>query len=239
MSVENHIVVDKTANDDKTTPCNETVTADNVAVDNIATTGKVLGSLFYHSPSSLQVQPLVEWFSFAKWQEQWPYGTVNELSAIAALLQQGLSHQSEPLEEAFQRLFIGPYALPAPPWGSVYLDPECVIFGDSTLALRQWMRDNAIEWHSEADNSSQGRAEPEDHIGLMLMMTAWLAAFSADLLDDFLAAHLLTWSGRYLELMEQGAQHSFYQGIAQLTRLTLDGWSEQRQINAVSLETYR
>ncbi len=52
--------------------------------------------------------------------------------------------------------------LPAPPWGSVWLDKESVLFGDSTLALRQWMRENGIAL--EADGN-----EPEDHFGTVLL----------------------------------------------------------------------
>ncbi|MGB9098314.1 molecular chaperone TorD family protein [Erwinia sp.] len=36
----------------------------------------------------------------------------------------------------WQTLFIGPKAFKAPPWGSVYLDGESVLFGDSTHSLR-------------------------------------------------------------------------------------------------------
>ena len=44
----------------------------------------------------------------------------------------------------YNRLFIGPSKLPAPAWGSVYLDPENVIFGIETLELREWMRASGV-----------------------------------------------------------------------------------------------
>ena len=47
---------------------------------------------------------------------------------------------NEELVWEYRRLFVGPGHLPAPPWGSVYTDHECVIFGEATLALRAWMR---------------------------------------------------------------------------------------------------
>jgi TorA maturation chaperone TorD len=34
------------------------------------------------------------------------------------------AESKETIPEAWQRLFIGPWALPAPPWGSVWLDKE-------------------------------------------------------------------------------------------------------------------
>ncbi|STW79496.1 oxidoreductase component of anaerobic dehydrogenases, Functional role page for Chaperone protein TorD [Klebsiella michiganensis] len=78
-----------------------------------------------------------------------------------------LSKTNEPLADAWQRLFIGPWALPAPPWGSVWLDKESLLFGDSTLALREWMRANGV-------GLSEQRAEPEDHFGTLLLLAAWL-----------------------------------------------------------------
>ncbi|MCS6037733.1 molecular chaperone TorD family protein [Klebsiella pneumoniae subsp. pneumoniae] len=96
--------------------------------------------------------------------------------------------------EAWQRLFIGPWALPAPPWGSVWLDKESVLFGDSTLALRQWMRENGIAL--EADGN-----EPEDHFGTVLpggMVVRNGAGCVVQL--QLLARHLLPWSGRFLSV---------------------------------------
>jgi hypothetical protein len=43
-----------------------------------------------------------------------------------------------------------------------------VLFGDSTLALRQWMRENAIAFEMQQN-------EPEDHFGTLLLLAAWLA----------------------------------------------------------------
>ena len=199
--------------------------------ETIAATGKILGSLLYFPPHSEQVQSLIQWLQSGQWEQDWPYGESEHLQPIAALL--GKSTQdSETQEEAFQRLFVGPYALPAPPWGSVYLDRESVLFGDSTLNLRKWMRLHGIETH-------QVHAEPEDHIGLMLMMSAWLAENSPALLEEFLATHLFPWAFRCLTLLEQGAVHPFYQGIAQLTQTTLAGWKDECSLAAVVHELYR
>jgi TorA maturation chaperone TorD len=105
----------------------------------------------------------------------------------------------EPLADAWQRLFIGPWALPAPPWGSVWLDKESVLFGDSTLALREWMRANGI-------GLSEQRAEPEDHFGTLLLLAAWLCESGEDeAFNQLLAWHLLPWSGRFLSVFIAGA----------------------------------
>ncbi len=201
-----------------------------MSAETIAVTGKILGSLLYFSPGSEQAEPLIQWLQNSHWEQDWPYGEPENLLPIVALLTSSKG-SVESVEEAFQRLFIGPYALPAPPWGSVYLDRESVLFGDSTLALREWMLQNGIE-----PNLTQ--AEPEDHFGLMLMMAAWLASDSPGLLDVFLVTHLFPWSSRYLALLEQQAGNPVYQAIAQLAQLTLTGWQEQCALPMIERELY-
>ncbi|MGQ7804071.1 Tat proofreading chaperone DmsD [Hafnia alvei] len=198
-------------------------------LQDIAISARSLGALFYYSPESEACTPLVEIFTSSEWCSEWPYGSEPQL---AQCMTQLTAATNESLEDAYQRLFIGPHALPAPPWGSVYLDKESVLFGDSTLALRQWMRQHHIEGQS-------GQKEPEDQFGLMLMMAAWLAETQPQVLGEFLSVHLLPWSSRYLALMIQDAQHPFYQGLAELAMLTLSSWQQQLAIMPVACELYR
>lgn len=44
------------------------------------------------------------------------------------------------LEYAFNRLFVGPQHIPAPPYASVYLDEEPLLMGKSTLEIRDLFR---------------------------------------------------------------------------------------------------
>lgn len=102
----------------------------------------------------------------------------------------------------YRRLFVGPGHLPAPPWGSVYTDRECVIFGEATFALRAWMRACGIERATD-------ERTPEDHIGLMLALLSFLAVERPELVDDFLRDHLLTWAPHYLDALEEAATPPF------------------------------
>ena len=191
-----------------------------MSAESISLTGKILGAMLFYPPASAEVQPLITFFNGNDWMPQWPFASEEDKTQAGQLFGQ-TNAAVENLDDAYQRLFLGPYALPAPPWGSVYLDKESVVFGDSTLKLRQWMRENGIAPHLE-------QAEPEDHIGLLLMMSAWLAENSPSLLDDFLTWHLLPWAMRYCELLFQKAEHPFYLGVAVLARSTLLGWKQQR-----------
>ncbi|MCT4703997.1 Tat proofreading chaperone DmsD [Enterobacteriaceae bacterium H20N1] len=197
----------------------------------IALTGRVLGVLYRQSPQSQDAAPLYATLANTAWAAQWPVQSV-ELTEIAQRMADGIAHSQESLNEAYQRLFIGPYALPAAPWGSVYLDKENVLFGDSMLELRQWMRENGIAHQTEQN-------EPDDHIGTLLMLAAWLAEQGhQQRVDELLARHLLPWAGRFLELFTQKAAHPFYQGLGELTRLTLAGWREGLLVPVAGKELY-
>ncbi|WP_122094764.1 Tat proofreading chaperone DmsD [Rahnella sp. Larv3_ips] len=201
-----------------------------MSAESISLTSKVLGAMLYYPPASEEVQPLIALLKTSDWAPLWPFATA-EIKAQAAELFAQIDEAEESAGQAYQRLFIGPYALPAPPWGSVYLDKESVVFGDSTLALRQWMRENHIE-------PLLTQAEPEDHIGLLLMMCAWLAENSPSLLNEFMSQHLLPWSGRYLELLQQKSEHPLYQGVALLAGSTLSGWQLQLALKIPSADLY-
>lgn len=154
---------------------------------------------------------------------EWPF--VDEATAVdaLALMREGLAAgaDNENLVWEYRRLFVGPGHLPAPPWGSVYTDRECVVFGEATLALRAWMRRVGVA--RTADERT-----PEDHIGLMLALLSYLAEERPDLVDEYLRDHLLTWALHYLEALEAAADHPFYQGLAALTRSTLLGLQAAR-----------
>ncbi|HAT1589366.1 TPA: Tat proofreading chaperone DmsD, partial [Citrobacter farmeri] len=165
--------------------------------DDFAMTARVLGALFYYAPDSTEATPLVSALTSDDWQSQWPLAA----ETLAPLATDFKRASNESLSEAFQRLFVGPYALPSPPWGSVWLDRENVLFGESTLALRQWMRDNGI--HVEAAQN-----EPEDHFGSLLLMAAWLAESGRHSeCEQLLAWHLFPWSSRFLDLFIENADH--------------------------------
>ncbi|QBH95836.1 Tat proofreading chaperone DmsD [Limnobaculum zhutongyuii] len=201
-------------------------------LDDVSLTGRMLGALLYYAPDRPEVLSLLELLSNDNWQEEWPCGAMSEIRTAAALMNTGLeTAHRQTLDEAYQRLFIGPDALPAPPWGSVYLDRESVVFGNSTLDLRQWQASLGIE-------VQQQQREPEDHIGLLLMLAAWLAENQSEQLSILLSDHLLPWSGRFLTLLEERAEHPFYQGIARLTSTTLAHWQQRLNVPVISKDLF-
>lgn len=194
--------------------------------------GRILGSLFYTSPEQAQNQPLLALFADTQWQAGCDFLPESALNAIQVRFEQGLAQGEAQLAEDFQALFIGPNALPAPPWGSVYLDKEAVVFGESLLELRRFMRSHGI-------SLELAQNEPEDHFGLLLMLAAWVAENQPEQLNELLQQHLLPWSGRFLTLLRAEQQYPFYAALAELSQLLLTYWQQQLQLDVPQVRLYR
>ena len=186
----------------------------------ISFVGDALGPFFLEDPEKGKAAASFKGFralDAAEAADEWPFGE-------RALVREGLENMTRGLADGitdeltweYRRLFVGPGHKAAAPWGSVYTDRDGVIFGESALDLAAWMRANGI-----ARRASDG--DPEDHIGLLLLMMAWISRHHPELLAELLRDHILTWAPGYLEQLERVAEHPFYIGLAQLTRASLEG----------------
>lgn len=134
--------------------------------------------------------------------------------------------------EEYRRLFVGPAKKAAPPWGSVYTDHEGVIFGATALDLHDWLSAHGVL-------VAAGDHMPDDHIGRMLELMAWIAERRPELLDEYLSGHLLTWSGHFLERVERESAHPFFTGLARLCACTLDGIQAEFSLQPTTPRFYR
>lgn len=192
--------------------------------------GRLLGAVFYYEPNDARLTDILTFFLQPNWMQEWEISfDVKTHKKITALIEKGLQQN---ITEQYQYLFIGPNELPTPPWGSVYLDPECVIFGNSLLALRDFLQQHQIAFQTQQD-------EPEDHIGLMLMLAAYLAENQPHLLIEFLREHFLTWAYHFLEQLSKIENSDFYQALALLTIKTLQQWQVDLHINVPTVRFYR
>ena len=190
----------------------------------IAFVGRSLGPFFRYDPSREFDVIGPSYDAIAQLNAQaaaadWPFAENADAFKALCLMQEGLEDDLDENAIAWEygRLFVGPGHKAAPPWGSVYTDKDCVMFGASWVALREWMRANGL---TVAEGESR---EPEDHIGLMLELMAWLADERPELVGDFLQLHLLPWAGHFLDIMREQSQHPFFEGLAMLTKASLDG----------------
>ncbi|WP_080801941.1 Tat proofreading chaperone DmsD [Arabiibacter massiliensis] len=165
---------------------------------------------------------------------EWPFAEPAVARECLGMMVRGLAAgvEDDALVWEYRRLFVGPAPKPAPPWGSVYTDRECVVFGASTLELRAWMRAHGVA-------RTVDEKTPEDHIGLMLALMAWIAREQPADLAEYLRLHLLTWAPHFLDQLAEAAGHPFYEGLARLTRSSLEGVREALGLEVAVPRFYR
>lgn len=112
----------------------------------------------------------------------------------------------------YRRLLTGAGPRAVPPWGSAYAGDGD---GGGAPALRRWMGERGLR-------SRGAYGEPEDHIGAMLLLMAWIARHRPGMLPDYLGLHLLPWAPRFLDELAAEARHPLYVGLARLTAATLE-----------------
>jgi TorA maturation chaperone TorD len=121
----------------------------------------------------------------------------------------------ESLKIDFAGLFVGPYKLLAPPYGSVYLEDGKLI-GDSTIDVRTWYEKEGLDIVIK---------DAPDHITMELefmyyLITKQIEAIKDSNLQDvqfylqkqssFLQVHLARWLPGFAENVQQNAQAAFY-----------------------------
>lgn len=211
----------------------ETMTDDQL--DGLVFIGQTLAPVYLYDPLQQSVGAVLDAFASLDVEEaahEWPFvepsGIVQSLSAMRA----GASGDREEASREYRRLFIGPGHKEASPWGSVYTDRDGVMFGASEIALHDWLSQQGV-------SVAGGHAMPDDHIGTMFQLTAWLAAHRPDLVREFLEAHFLTWALHYVELLQSASRHSLYKGLAETTNVTLSGMCASLHLNVKPTRFYR
>jgi len=125
----------------------------------------------------------------------------------------------------YTRLFLGPSHIIAVPYGSVWLDGQKTVMGESTLAVLELYREGGFE-------IGEGFREPPDHIAAELEFLYLLIyreneahrngepealKAMAGLRTRFLDEHLGLWVGPFTAAVRAGAQSDFYRQLAELT----------------------
>lgn len=122
----------------------------------------------------------------------------------------------------YSRLFLGPFEILAKPYGSVYLDGEKIVMGDSTMQALELYREGGFD-------VAEDFLEMPDHIAVELEFLYLLSFRIGKASDDeekaclillkqkFLEEHLGRWVGTLSEAIRKGAQTDFYKRLADLT----------------------
>ncbi|MCG3863563.1 MULTISPECIES: molecular chaperone TorD family protein [unclassified Photobacterium] len=181
---------------------------------------RLLGGLLFYSPSSNNGSTILQAFAV---QDD------DLLKNIAALAH---AVNSDELESDHFHLLQGSGDMPCPPWGSAYLDKENALFGSSTLQYREFTRQQGFACDT-------GMREPEDHIGLMLMLVSiLLEQDNKAAANELFTQHLMPFAPFMLESMQQYAKTDFYQQLAAYTLAWLTIYCEEQQLEIVTRHNY-
>lgn len=127
----------------------------------------------------------------------------------------------------YTRLFIGPFSLPAPPYGSVYIEKERKVMGDSTM--------DALKRYQQFDlDLASGLKEVPDHITIELEFMYFLISKEIESIlssdpelsqvyltaqTSFLTDHLNGWIPDFTKNMITHSGIEFYRSLAKMTKI--------------------
>lgn len=135
----------------------------------------------------------------------------------------------ELLKIDFSKLFIGPYKLLAAPYGSVYLDGERKIMGNSTLDVKNIYQEAGLD-------TAKNFKDAPDHINVELEFMYYLIfkeieAFPNSDIEtaigfiqkqkSFLEDHLMAWMPEFANSIIEHAENPFYPNLAKATETFL------------------
>jgi len=136
----------------------------------------------------------------------------------------------EELKADYAKLFLGPFTLLAPPYGSVYLDGERKIMGESTVEVRNLYRRAGVDVSNDFHDAP-------DHIAAELEFTYFLIFKEVEALSEsevgraidfinqqkaFMRDHLCAWVPKFTQRLEEVAETKFYKNLARATRAFLE-----------------
>ena len=126
----------------------------------------------------------------------------------------------------YTRLFLGPFGILAKPYGSIYLEGENIVMGETTMAAMALYGEGRFQVNEDF-------REVPDHMAVELEFL-YLLNFSisestqeserarlGDLKKAFLTAHLGQWVVPFAKNMRDGAHTDFYKNLADATQRTV------------------
>lgn len=131
----------------------------------------------------------------------------------------------EELAVEHARLFMGPFQLVAPPYGSIYLDDSKTVMGESTARVLAFYRANGLQL---ADDFH----ELPDHIAVELEFLSYLAHRQREaektgnsgeverlneVQREFLTTYLVPWLEPFTRAIIDDGESPFYQAVARCT----------------------
>jgi TorA maturation chaperone TorD len=196
---------------------------------------KVEAMAFYLPPS----EPFLASLLRGDLLNEWPLApdaplTLRGLQLVRAALGVPPANLLPELRSDYTALFVGLEQVDAPPWESVYLSRDHLLFDAQTLEVRAAYARYGLQI-PKLDH------EPDDHIGFELLFLSHLLGEAAQALtqgdapaaqarllaaQDFLQAHPQRWVDQFAARVDRFAGNDYYRGLALLLLSSLAGLEE-------------
>jgi TorA maturation chaperone TorD len=134
-----------------------------------------------------------------------------------------LEFEEEELLVEYSRLFLGPFGVIAPPYGSVYLEEERRVMGESTMEVSRMYRNEGL-------SGSVDSRELPDHVAVELEFMCYLVFKEIEALETsdlraagefvekqerFSGEFLRRWIPPFCERIKENTENGFYAALAQ------------------------
>lgn len=173
----------------------------------VAIIARIFGTLFYTAPEKFENTQLQLFFE---------NDVETGVESIDTVLTAFKLADKTALQAEYERLFTPVSPFVAPPWSSVYLDASNPQFGPSTQAYLDFVVHCGM-------GRQEGTTDPEDHVGLMLMVLSLLMDDEQEQhVKEMLGEYLLTWYPWFCEEVCQHAEQSAYVTLARETQSLLN-----------------
>jgi TorA maturation chaperone TorD len=173
---------------------------------------RLLGALLYNEPNVAILEMLINGslFSELPYAQDHESARKGQVQVFEWLKSSDTEMLAEQARVDYMRLLVGVGKVLAPPWGSVHLDEDRLLFNENTLRVRMYYEHYGMKLKEKYH-------EPDDHLGLELEFIAYLFENNkTDAARDFTEKYIVPWVFRWNEDIQKYARTDYYRGIANI-----------------------
>lgn len=161
---------------------------------------KLFGTLFYYQPKDFEHLPINTYLDHDDVE--------TPIAEVSRALDAFKFCDKDELQTEYERLFTMQESMPAPPWSSMYLDKESILFGQANKSYCDFIEHCGLGLRENAN-------DPEDHIGLMLIVLGMLIDDGQDQhVKELIGEYLASWSSFYFARLKAVNSDSAYSQLA-------------------------
>ncbi len=169
---------------------------------------KLFGALFYYQPKDFERLPISTYFDHDDVE--------TPIKEVSQALNAFKFTEDLVLQEQYEKFFTMQEEMLAPPWSSMYLDKESILFGQASKDYCDFVEHCGL-------GLREGASDPEDHIGLMLMVLGMLIEDEQEQhIKEMVGEYLATWSPFYFARLKEVAGDTAYAQLSQHVTSLLD-----------------